>query len=104
MEVFVELKKQFIAIGVKPNSKSNFNWLSVIIVLLLAWCFVGMSEFLLLEAKTMIDIGNSFYGAVCAALNILTYPSNVLKRNKIFDVITRFEDIINKREKSVIFT
>lgn len=98
MAIFIELKKNFAFLGIKPDGRSHFNEKHSIIVFLLAFCCSGMGSFMLFESKSLMDFVNSFYGTACSALNFSTYSSNVLKRTQIFGFLNRMEDIIKKRK------
>lgn len=98
VKMFIELKKHLAFLGMKSDGKSHFNIKNIIILFLLTYCFVAMSAYILFESKSLLDFGNTFYGVACMGLNIFTFPSNVQKRTKIFELFTRFEDLIEKRK------
>lgn len=98
MEIFIQLKKRFASLEIKPDGKSNFNTKHLMIIFLFAFCFIEMSAFFLFESKNIMESGISYLGATIFALNIFTFSSNILKRSDIFALIARFEDIIKKRE------
>lgn len=103
MDIFIHLKKRFISIGIVPDEKSNFNTKHLMIISLFACCFIGMITFILFESKSLMEFGLSFYGAATCGVNILTFSSNILERSKIFELITRFENIIEKRKFYSLF-
>lgn len=95
MQLFLELRKYFKILGIEPNKKHLFSTENVIELILFVYCFGAMVTFLLFEPnKTFFDLGNTFYGAVCMALNIVTLLSNVIKQAKIFGLIKNIEEII----------
>lgn len=98
MEIFIELKKHFSFLGIKPNNKSNFSVKNVIIIFLLVFCFIVMSLYIVFESELLINTGNTFYGAASAPLNAITLSSNVLKKSKIFQLFKRFEEMIIRRK------
>lgn len=98
MEVFVELKKRLAFLGIKPVEKSHFSLKNALIVFLLTYCSVAMSAFVFFESKSLIDFGNSFYGAASSTLNICTFSTLVMKSTKIFKIFRRLEDSIKKRK------
>lgn len=98
MAIFIELKKNFAILGIKPDGQSRFNKKHSMIAFSFALCCVAMGAFILFEPKSLMEFTNSFYGAASAILNFFTFSSNVLKRTKIFGFLARIEDIIEKRE------
>lgn len=104
METFIEFKRIFLLLGIKADGKCNFNIKNILIIFLDAICFVGMSAFVLLENESLTDMENSFYGATCTAINITSYSNSIVKRQKIFDLIIRFENIINNSKFQPTFS
>lgn len=98
MKIFINLKKEFKHLGIEPDQPDSFNWINIVAVFLFLFCFSAMSVFVLFEADNILDLGNSFYGLVCAFLNACTLSSIVMKKSNIFKLINRFEDIIMKRK------
>lgn len=64
MAIFIKFKKYFAFLGIKPDGRSHFNATNLLIIFLCAFCFIGMSEFLFFEPKSLMEYGNSFYGAI----------------------------------------
>lgn len=93
------LKESLRKVAIQPNQRSNFNWINSAIIFSLACCTVGMIHFVIFEAENMMDFGNSFYGASNGILNVISLSSNILKADKIFQLIKGFEKIINERKR-----
>lgn len=68
------------------------------IVFSLLCCSFGMIFFLFFEAENIIDVGNSFYGAISGVVNLITLPVNILNADKVFKLIDRFEQIMKERK------
>lgn len=99
MRLFIELKKYFKIVGIKPNQKNSFSVENVVSLILFLYCFGAMITFLSFEHnKTFFDLGNAFYGAVSLTLNFFTLLSNVIKQPKIFKLIKNFEVLIENSE------
>lgn len=98
MEIFIGVKKHFASLGIQPDTKSRFNTKNLMIMSQFVYCFIAMSAFFLFKSESMIDFGNSFYGAACVAVHISSFSSNILERNEIFELINRFEDTIKERK------
>lgn len=100
MKIFIELKKRLALLGIKPISenRSKFIIKNVTILISFVSCFVAMCAFVLFEPKSLMDFGNSFYGAACTALNTISFSSNVLQSAKIFKLFSRLEEFVEERE------
>lgn len=97
MQLFIELKKHFKTLGIEPNRRHLFVKDNVIALILFTYCSGAMAIFLLYEPnKTFFDLGNAFYGMVCFALNVVTLLSSVINQSKIFSLIEKFEEVIEK--------
>lgn len=98
MELFIELKKNLAFLGIKPDGKMNFNLQNIAIMLLFTCFLVGMTAFIIFKLNSIIDFVHLFYNESTVALNICTFSSNVVKRNEIFELFNRFEDVIKNRK------
>lgn len=82
---------------IKPERKSLISFKNLMIFSSLAFCFVTMVIFIFFEANSLVDFGNSFYGAATAMAIFIITSSNTLKSTKIFDLFARLEEFIKKR-------
>lgn len=96
MAIFIELKKHFAFLGIKPDGQSHWNIKNKMIVFIFACCFITL-RFNLFESKSLMNFESSFYGAAGGVYNIITFSSNVVKRTRIFGLFDRLEDMIAKR-------
>lgn len=100
MKIFLELRKLFKFLGIEQNQR--FNRVNLTALLLFVYGLGAMIAFLLFEPKTFVDLGNAFFGAVSFFLNIFTLSSFIFKEKKVFDLFDNFEELIEKRNMSIL--
>lgn len=98
MDIFIELKKYLSFLGIKPDKKSTCSAENLTIVILLSFCFISMSLYIVFESESLISSGSTFYATVSTALNIVTLSSIILKESKIFKLLKGFKEMIMNRK------
>lgn len=100
MKYFNSIKRTFENIGIYRNQafeNQSINWKSATILLILAQNIVFAAIFLLFEAKTFGEYSESFYYIVTLIINFLIIGEFVRKTWKTNELITNFENTIQKR-------
>lgn len=98
MKLFNKLKNYFAWLNIRPNQKQIFNANNVLALFLLAFCSASSTIQMIFEENSIVEIGNSFYYAICFLFCFVTLSSNILKQSKMFGFIDKLENIIENSQ------
>lgn len=104
MKIFIELIEHFKTLGIQQNQKHLFNASNVLALFLIGYCCCAAIAFvILIDEKTFIELGNCYYGAASMLVNFINLTSLILKQASIFELIGKFEVLMENSELSSFF-
>lgn len=98
MKIFQSIISNLNSEGIAWPQKHPFNVKNITILVNLSLATILATLFLLLEAETFSDYGDSFYVIASTIVSSVIFAVIVWKTQEIFKLINSFETIIQERE------
>lgn len=104
---FFKLNRElFQKIGIhpcRPNQNNTYNVRNSLILIHLTQTFVGSAVFLLFEAKSIEEYGQSFYQSVTVFLLLFLWPTFIHNMGNLFDLMDQMDEFGQKRKSKHTF-
>lgn len=105
IQLFRSVRRYFQLLGIdqsQPSETFSINWR---IVFTIFWCAqhsITIFAFFIIEAKTVIEYGISFYGFIIMAYCVYYFSILIWQRSRIFQLIENFQQFIEQSKCSKI--
>lgn len=106
MKLFQSLQEFYQELGLKSprsNQNASVTWKNLLIFSILVQGFICTSSFCLFKAKTVQEYGDSFYIALTEFTNSIYCFHFILNMGKIYQLIKKLEQFVEKSELSQLF-
>lgn len=104
MYIFRTIKESLALLGIRSphtvNEFQRFNLRNTLILMDFVLSTISMGMFLIYENGTIGQYSNAIYGSSSSALLVLLMFTLIWKTEKIYELMTNFDEIIRKREFS----
>lgn len=99
IQLFKSVRKYFRQLGIdppQPSETTSINWRILSALFWFVQHFIAASAFLILEARTVIEFGTSFFGFIMVFYCVAYFLTLISQRHRIFKLIDNFELFIGQ--------
>lgn len=100
-QFFELIRELFQLLGIRPcqsNQKYNYNLRNSFVLIILAQLFAASTAFLLFEANSIDEYGQSFYLTVTSLLLVFLWPCFIQNMGDLFKLMEQINTFAAKRK------